>query len=408
MTFDEHNVLNEAQIYALGILENELPEDIRYHSVDHTKIVVAAAQEIGEQCQLSDDEIEIVILAAWFHDLGYRNGGKDHESQGAEMAKSFLEGKNYDPHKTAQVMSCIMATKMPQSPKNKMEEVLCDADLIHLAKEDYFDRSRLLLMELNGAMGKNILPKEWMGMNCDFITNHQYFTEYAREKYAPIKWKNLDKAKKKMKAMKKKDSEISKLEAEIEKLKQKTKKEKESTPTRGVETMFRLTSKNHLDLSSMADNKANIMISVNSIILSVIVTVLIRKLEEYPHLTVPALIMTTVCLVTIIFSILATRPNVSKGVFTEDDINNRKTNLLFFGNFHKMKREQYEWGMKEMMKDSDYLYTSLIRDIYYLGVVLGEKYRLLRIAYTIFMFGIVIAVISFIIAEHFFRKPGLY
>jgi hypothetical protein len=73
-----------------------------------------------------------------------------------------------------------------------------------------------------------------------------------------------------------------------------------------------------------------------------------------------------------------------------------------------MKREQYEWGMKEMMKDSDYLYTSLIRDIYYLGVVLGEKYRLLRIAYTIFMFGIVIAVISFIIAEHFFRKPGLY
>ncbi|MEP2025305.1 Pycsar system effector family protein, partial [Reichenbachiella sp.] len=183
---------------------------------------------------------------------------------------------------------------------------------------------------------------------------------------------------------------------------------KENKPTRGIETMFRTTSKNHLDLSAMADNKANIMISINSIILSIIVSVLIRKLEEYPHFIIPTLIMTVVCLVTIVLSILATRPNISKGKFTQSDITNKRTNLLFFGNFHKMSLSEYEWGMNELMNDSSYLYGSLIKDIYYLGAVLGKKYKRLRVAYTVFMFGFVVAVLSFIVAEVFFKNQYMY
>jgi len=185
-------------------------------------------------------------------------------------------------------------------------------------------------------------------------------------------------------------------------------KDKEGKPTRGIETMFRTTSKNHLELSAMADNKANIMISINSIMLSIIISVLIRKLEEYPHFIIPTLIMTVVSLVTIVLSILATRPNISKGKFTKSDIMNKKTNLLFFGNFHSMSLEEYEWGMTQLMKDSNYLYGSMIKDIYFLGGVLGKKYKKLRIAYTIFMYGFVIAVLSFIIAEIFFKGPYMY
>jgi hypothetical protein len=99
-----------------------------------------------------------------------------------------------------------------------------------------------------------------------------------------------------------------------------------------------------------------------------------------------------------VFSILASRPNVSSGKFTREDIKNKRTNLLFFGNFHAMNVEDYQWGMKEMMKDADYLYSSLIKDIYYLGKVLGRKYRFLRIAYSIFMYGFALAILSFIIA----------
>lgn len=205
-----------------------------------------------------------------------------------------------------------------------------------------------------------------------------------------------------------KDGKVEELKAQVAELKQKVKEAKGLTPTRGIETMFRLTSKNHMELSAMADNKANIMISINSIILSVMVSVLIRKLEEYPHMTIPAVLLTLVCLVTIVFAVLATRPNITKGKFERQDITNKETNLLFFGNFHKMRMEDYKWAMKEMLKDGDYLYSSMIKDIYFLGAVLGKKYRMLRMSYTIFMFGFVISILGFIIAELFFKSPYPY
>src|SRR5688572_7154859 len=161
--------------------------------------------------------------------------------------------------------------------------------------------------------------------------------------------------------------------------------------------MFRTTSQNHLMLSQMADTKANILITINSIILSVVVSVLVRKLEENPVLLVPTIMLVTVCLTTTVFAILSTRPNLSDGRFTRDDIKGKKINLLFFGNFHGMDVSEYEWSMKEMMKDADYLYGSLIKDIYYLGKVLGKKYKFLRLAYTIFMFGFVISILSFVV-----------
>ncbi|MEM6641768.1 MAG: Pycsar system effector family protein [Bacteroidota bacterium] len=201
---------------------------------------------------------------------------------------------------------------------------------------------------------------------------------------------------------------VEELEEKITKLKGKVKKVKELKPDRGIETMFRTTSKNHMELSAIADNKANIMISINSIILSVMVSVLIRKLEEYPHLTVPSIMLTIVCLATIVFAVLATRPNVTKGKFERLDITNKETNLLFFGNFHRMALKDYQWGMKEMLQDANYLYGSMIKDIYFLGVVLGKKYRLLRVSYTIFMFGFVLSIVAFIIAELFFRTPYPY
>jgi len=189
------------------------------------------------------------------------------------------------------------------------------------------------------------------------------------------------------------------LQSKLVKLQNKIDQDRELKPTRGIETMFRITSKNHLTLSGMADNKANIMISVNSIILSIILSVLFRKFETDPQLVIPALTLMITSLTTIIFSILATRPNISKGKFTEEDIKNRQTNLLFFGNFHGMGLDNYLWGMKEMMKDGNYLYDSLIKDIYFLGVVLGKKYKLLRISYTVFMFGLIFAIILFVLAQ---------
>jgi hypothetical protein len=152
---------------------------------------------------------------------------------------------------------------------------------------------------------------------------------------------------------------------------------------------------NHSTLSQMADNKAHIMISVNSIILSVVVAVLSKHLDDHPALVIPTITLILVCVSATIFSVLATRPNISQGIFTREDIQNKKTNLLFFGNFHNMSLPDYDWAMKEMLSDRDYLYGSMVKDIYFLGVVLAKKYRYLRISYSIFMYGLVISMLAF-------------
>ena len=176
------------------------------------------------------------------------------------------------------------------------------------------------------------------------------------------------------------------------------KSKRAKTPDRGIETMFRLTSKNHFTLSGIADNKASTLISISALIISIIVSVLVRRLQEDPQLIIPTVMLLITLMGTIIFAVLSTRPKVTSFTISREDITQRKGNLLFFGNFINMPVEDYEWGIKELMGDRDYLYNNLIRDIYYLGVVLDKKYRYLRYAYNIFMYGLILSVIGYIAA----------
>lgn len=167
--------------------------------------------------------------------------------------------------------------------------------------------------------------------------------------------------------------------------------------------MFRVALRNHITLSDIADTKANILLSVNAIIISLVLSNLVSKLDNpsNDYLIWPTVIFASFTVTSIVLSVLATRPNVTKGKFSKQDVADKKVNLLFFGNFHKMKLEEFEWAMHEMMKDRDYLYGSLTKDLYFLGLVLNRKYNLLRTTYTVFMIGIVVSVIVFGVAFHF-------
>ncbi|TRX50462.1 HD domain-containing protein [Fulvivirga sp. M361] len=399
---EELNLVNESQKYAESILQSLSP-GFHYHNLAHTREVVEAVQEIGTRSELSPYDLETVILAAWYHDLGYSLGEENHEDESIRLMKEKLLELGEKQERIDQISKIIKSTQMPQNPKDELSKVMCDADLYHLSTDLFSNRSEYLRKELGEVCQKSFSEKEWKKVTVEFMNAHSYFTNYAKLILEPRKKKNL----KKLKKEKATDSKyIEKLENQVVKLQNKVEQTKIQKPDRGIETMFRITSKNHLTLSGMADNKANIMISINSIILSVLVSVLFRKLEDYPHLIVPGLILVFVCLTTIVFAILATRPNVSSGTFTKEDIVNKKTNLLFFGNFHNSQLDDYMWGMKEMMRDADYLYGSMIKDIYFLGLVLGKKYKMLRKSYTIFMYGFIFSIVSFLIAMLFF-KPGV-
>ena len=143
------------------------------------------------------------------------------------------------------------------------------------------------------------------------------------------------------------------------------------------------------------------------VILSVVISVLLRRLEQDTHLIIPTIMLVLVCVATIVFAVKATRPNVSEGTFTKEDIQAKKTNLLFFGNFHNMTLSDYDWAMTEMLNDKDYLYGSMVKDLYFLGIVLAKKYRLLRISYNIFMYGLILSMLAYgtsIVYEVYFVK----
>ena len=195
--------------------------------------------------------------------------------------------------------------------------------------------------------------------------------------------------------------ELEKALPGLENTKSSKKKKKKKTADRGIETMFRLTSKNHFTLSAIADNKASTLISISALIISIIVSVLIRRISEDPDLILPTVFLLITLMGTIIYAVLSTRPKITSLSITKEDITARKGNLLFFGNFINLPVEDYEWGMKELMEDRVYLYNNLIRDIYYLGKVLDRKYRYLRYAYNIFMYGLIISVVTYIIAFAF-------
>jgi predicted metal-dependent HD superfamily phosphohydrolase len=394
----QEQILSAARHYVTEVFTQKVRPEFVFHNLDHTEAVAEACSQMADYYQLSDEDRFVLMLSAWFHDTGYSAGkAEGHEEISVQLATHFLQQHTVSDSIQQRVASCIRATHMPQSPITLVEKILCDSDLLHLATDDFKAMNQLLKQERENLLGQKISKKDWRKGNIRFLQEHKYYTEYGQQYLEPKKQENLLAL-----GRKKNDKEdIEDTEAAFPYVSLATKQDEKTlqkSAERGIQTMFRLTSGNHLRLSSMSDNKSHIMISVNSIIISIVISVLFGKLAANKEYIVPACVLLTVCLASMTFAILATRPSVSGGRFTEEDIRNKKTNLLFFGNFYRMEIEDYQRAMNQMMKDGEYLYNSMIKDIYFLGIVLAKKYKYLRISYTIFMWGLIIAVAAFAIA----------
>ncbi|PSK93055.1 Pycsar system effector family protein [Taibaiella chishuiensis] len=377
-----------------------------YHNQHHTERVVAAATQIANHYQLDERNFFIVQAAAWFHDIGYFTNIAAHEEQSALLAEAFLKEQGVPEDLVTEIKDCIAATRMPQSARKLNEQILCDADLFHLGTDEFSTLHKLLRKEIEALKGRSISKDDWRKGNIQMLTMHHYYTDYCRLLLDDKKQKNLEKLKRKAEAPEPEPAtSVSAPAAAVaaiaeEPVQKEGKKKDKDKPERGIETMFRITSNNNQRLSDMADNKAHIMITVNSIILSAIISLLLGKINnKQDYLAIPTYMILAVSVSTIIFSILATRPSLPKGTYTEQDLSEKKVNLLFFGNFYKMSLDAYADGMRQVMADRDFLYGSLIKDVYSQGIVLGRKYRLLRISYNIFMFGLIIAVLAFVTAS---------
>ena len=318
-----------------------------------------------------------------------------------DMQKYILKAKGFDKDDIQQIYECILATKAPQHPHSVAARILCDAVLFHLADNNYFEELKLLRREWELIKGITYTDEEWFQLNIDFLSNHFYFTAFARKKFDKDQQNNLARLKGHLAIIKhsvNQEVEINEIDEGKNLFDSRTKLD------RGVETVFRTAASNHMQLSQMGDGKANILISINSIILSVIISFVITRLDVSRHLMIPTLMIIIVCVTTIVLAILSTRPKISHGIFTPQQIISKEANLLFFGNFHNMPLAEYKSAVKEMMIDKEFLYESLIMDIYYVGKVLARKYRFTTWAYNVFMFGLIISMIAFCINFYLYDK----
>ena len=384
----------DTQKFVLRLFKEKLPNLYLYHNYNHTLRVVKSTKEIADNSQIIVKQKEALLLAAWLHDTGYTKQREGHEEISVQIAKDFLQEKSVLEETIDLVSDLILATKMDRKPETNLQRIIKDADSSHFAKDYFSETSEFLRQELKLTEVADYSPAEWRDKNVEMFTEkHRFYTDYAAQNWKLQKDSNLINILKKKKKKKKK--------YEKEELKAKLKiKYKDQSPDRGVQTLYRTTLRNHIKLSDIADTKANILLSVNAIIISLALSNVIPKLDAPTnrHLMIPTLILVLFSVASIILSILSTRPNVTSGEFTREQVKKKQVNILFFGNFHKMSYDQYQWAINEIIYDKDYIYEALTKDLWLLGVVLNKKYMLLRKTYTVFMAGIIISVIAFILA----------
>lgn len=386
------DIVEAADKFVFELFKNKLPSTYVYHNYTHSKRVYKSINEIIENSQFDVKDAKILRLAALLHDTGYTVERENHEEESVKIAREFLKENNVGEDIIEGVEKCILATKFKNTvPNSELEKAIRDADSSHFGKDYFEEASEFLRQEYLLQNIHNYTSKEWLDENIKvLVEDHQFYTEYALKNWQPVKEDNLAELlsdKKKRKDKMQKERVKAKLKAQY----------KNDSPERGIQTFYRTALRNHMKLSDIADTKANIMLSVNAIIISLVLSNLISKLDNNNYLIIPTAIFILFSAITMILAVIATRPNVTRGEFTKEDVANKSVNLTFFGNFHRMELEQYEWAIEELLKDRNYVYKSLTKDLYFLGKVLDRKYRILRLTYTIFVAGTIISLIAFAI-----------
>lgn len=376
------DIIKEIEIYILQFFEDNIPASLNYHSIEHTKLVAEMTSKIADEENLDDLNKNIVLAAAWFHDIGYAISYQDHESESCRLAREFLGKKGIDESFIVGVEKCIKATKIGSEKQTLNEKIISDADHSHTGMVSFMELSNLYRKEICNLSEKKLTKIQYWEKTLKFLKDVHFLTKYGQDNMEEVKNQNILKVEKRIKKLKANKSEANK-------------KPLIKSTSRGVETMFRLTARNQINLSSIADNKANIMLTINSVLLSILISTSALNFQRELNFLIPGIILVVACLISLVFSILSVRPNISTGEFSDEDIKKKNVNLLFFGNFYGVEYPQYERAIKTMMDDYDFLYGNLILDQYNLGKVLSRKYRLLSFAYNFFMVGFITAVLTF-------------
>lgn len=382
------SLLTSAETAVYQYLAEYLPPRYVFHDFNHAKATAKVAAELTQDSDLPAGERNALLISAWFHDVGYTEGAEGHEERSAERAKAFLESsKATEEIDKALVESLILSTKDSYKPKSRLEQWLHDAHYSFLGRKRFERRGQLLRLEEETLADQDFSNHEWERRLLELQLDTKFLTPEAHEAFASRKNKN-----------------IAEQRDNIRKARKTTIRKKTGKDFgRGVDTVYRVTLRNHINLSSIADGKANMIISINTLVLSILITagsagfsLSPTNFRENLEFILPVLLLMTTSLAAITFAVFSAIPKVSGQEFTDEDVKEHNISLLYFGNFLSLPKNRFVRYLRDLKDDQEVLYDDLSRDLYNLGLVLKKKYRLLTYAYRTFVGGLVLSFFVFL------------
>lgn len=384
----ENELLLAARRHVLQLWNEQHDARLLYHNFAQAAAVARLAGEIAEQEGLTAEAAEITQLAAWFFNAGYLYDRRHVAETSAIRAEFFLAEQHCAPEKIQAVHQCILAALTEARPRTVEAQVLSDAIRAYNWVETFESRTPLLRLEREYLDEETVGDEGWKHYLREQLQHGLFFTAYAKMTCEQalavhiLQLNPLHPAANPVVAPQK-NTEHGRFGRLARR------------PLRSsIQTYFRANYANHIRLSAIADNKAHIMISVNSILLSVAISMLSYQSvsNRNPLLVLPIVMFLVTSLTSLIFAVLSSRPRVTSFVPAPD----QPVNPVFFGHFIHLSLDQYEAAVDAMLRDGSLLFGNMTRDIYYLGQVLDRKYRLLTFSYTVFMMGFVATVGAFL------------
>ncbi len=385
-------IVNEALDFIREHFVQNLSASFVFHNYEYIEEVVSVARKISIESDLEQEDFEKLLLAAAFQHVGYVAYPDDVPASSARIAAEFLRTKSYDEATISDIQDLITADISSDSPYYNLKKILHDSSYSYLGRKRFFKRAKLLRIEREYIENRQISTDEWDKYLLDLLVEVKFYTPYGQREFITSKLENIS------------------LQRQIlaEDSVKETRKKTGKDLGRGVDTLFRITLRNHNNLSSIADGKANMIISINTLVLSIFISVgtaIVTMRERGSDLDIdakyliPVIALMISSLTAIIFAVLSAIPSVKGNDFTEEEVSSHKVSLLFFGNFLKIGKQRFVDYLGELKRNQDALYETLSKDLYNLGFVLRRKYRLLTIAYRVFVGGLILSVVLFLIVS---------
>lgn len=384
--------LAAARVFVTRLHAERQDARLVFHYARLGDLIGDEAKDILEANEANEAALETAQLAALFFGLGFLFDYRHPETHSAGTARQFLREQGLPHQRIEEVVAAIQTIAGAQAPVSLVEQALTDAYHIVAFLREPGERSPLLRLERELILGQTLSKAEWARHYLQLLLGITLYTPQARQQYTPALSKAMLSQRK---IIEKSESSAPEHKTPVRPFQYLD----DDQPLRGVQTFFRTNYRIHINLSAIADNKANIMISVNSILISVLITALSYRnmAQTHPTVLLPVVIFLVTGLASLIFAVLSARPKVTmlnKGLTDKMHI---RRNIAFFGNFVSLKLDEFEEMLDDVFRDGELLYGNMARDLYYLGKVLDKKYRYLTISYNIFMLGFIATVITFLV-----------